>query len=165
MSVFELLPAKIALEIIELVAKALRGLRITFDAANVSLHIDYARPQTIDERIAKIEQTKVMLQDALQAIEELRQTATINKRDAELAMRQLSQLEHNKKNLEQELENIHGLIEADVDTFRKVAGIPSPAQVRRERLLGFVSGVIASAVASGIVAIIALVVKAISRAH
>ena len=105
----------------------------------------------IPQRLAKIESAKTYLSDALQAMDDLKIAAENNKQDAKVALVQLEELHKNKHNLEKEIQTLKQLAETDTETFRKVAGILSPAQVRRERLIGFVSGVLASVVASGIV--------------
>jgi hypothetical protein len=46
---------------------------------------------------------------------------------------------------------MQSVLKADVDAFRQVAGVPTATSIRRERLIGFVSGVAASLVAAGIV--------------
>jgi hypothetical protein len=107
--------------------------------------------QSIDDRIAKIDEARSNLVEVLNAIDELRSAAEQNQRDAEIALRQLEKLEQDKASLEKELESVRGIIDVDVTTFRQIAGIPSTDDIRRERVLGFITGVLASVVASGIV--------------
>jgi hypothetical protein len=110
----------------------------------------------IDDRIAKIDEARSNLVEVLNAIDELRNAAEQNQRDAETALRQLEKLEQDKTSLEKELESVRGIINADVTTFRQIAGIPSADDIRRERVLGFITGVISSVVASGVVWLIVL---------
>lgn len=112
--------------------------------------------QSIDERIAKIDEARVNLVEVLNAIDELRSAAEQNQRDAEIAFRQLKTLEQDKASLEKELESVRNIIDADVTVFKQIAGIPSATDIRRERVLGFVTGVISSVVASGVVWLIVL---------
>lgn len=107
--------------------------------------------QSIDDRIAKIDEARNNLVEVLNAIDELRSAAEQNRHDAEVALRQLEKLEQDKASLEKELASVRGIIDADVTTFKQIAGIPSADDIRRERVLGFVTGVISSVVASGIV--------------
>ena len=86
---------------------------------------------SIDERLAKIDIAKTNLSEALKAIDEIKTEAESNKKESENTVRKLAS--------------------SDIESFRKVAGILSPSQIKRERIIGFVSGVIASIVASGLV--------------
>ena len=107
--------------------------------------------QSIDDRIAKIDEARNNLVEVLNAIDELRSAAEKNRHDAEAALRQLEQLEHDKANLEKDLASTRDIIEADVTVFKQIAGIPSADDIRRERVLGFITGVVSSVVASGVV--------------
>jgi hypothetical protein len=91
------------------------------------------------------------LLEGLRAIEDLKQLAEANKKEAGDAIDQLDRLSRDKTHLEQELKAIRSVVNSDVTAFQRVAGVLGPAEIRRERLLGFVSGVIASITASGIV--------------
>lgn len=102
------------------------------------------------ERIKKLDEAKESLVDGLKAIEELKEEADLSKREANKALKQISDLENNKASLEEELKHVKNLIKADVSTFRKVAGL-SDADIQKERILGFISGVLASIIASGII--------------
>ncbi|MEO8390547.1 hypothetical protein [Polaromonas sp.] len=106
--------------------------------------------QTIDERIAKIDAARSNLADALVAIDELKAAASANKADLEVALEQLgrTQAEHNAAR--KELELVRQVANSDVETFQRLAGVPSKSQIAKERALGFVFGVIASVFASGI---------------
>ncbi len=111
----------------------------------------------IDERIKKIEVAKQNLIDGLSAIKELEEEAEKNKREVEKALLKIETLKTNKNNLEEEIQSIKQVISSDVSAFKKIAGIPSEKQIRKERILGFISGVIASILASGIFALIVLI--------
>jgi hypothetical protein len=71
----------------------------------------------------------------------------------------LDELRKNKNILESELEKTKEIISTDIGTFRKMAGVPTPQQIIRERFIGFISGVIASLIASGIIALVVFVFK------
>jgi hypothetical protein len=48
------------------------------------------------------------------------------------------------------LNALKSVIQSDVQAFRQLAGIPSKDDIWRERLWGFIFGIISSLVASGI---------------
>lgn len=136
---------------IESVAKLLRRLRVEVGLGGVSISIADETQHSVDERIAMIDAARANLLNGVRAIDELRAEAERNKRDAEQALQQLSAIKQDKADLERQREALKTVIQSDVNAFRTVAGVPSAATVRRERFIGFVSGVIASVVASGIV--------------
>ena len=84
------------------------------------------------------------------AIDEIKAAAGANKADLEAALEQLgrTQAEHNAAR--RELELVRQVANSDVETFQRLAGVPSKSQIAKERALGFVFGVIASLLASGI---------------
>lgn len=106
---------------------------------------------SIDEGLEKIDSAKKSLSDALEAIEDIKETAENNKRDAEAALERLKTLEESKASAEAELSEIRKLASSDINAFRKLGGIPGPDDIRRERYIGFVSGIVASIVASIII--------------
>ena len=103
---------------------------------------------SIDERIKKIDTAKDNLQDAIRAVDELRNQANANKQELEDALRRIEIVEAQKYELSSQLTVLKQLAEADTDAFRRIVGIPTKADVWRERLLGFASGVLASILAS-----------------
>lgn len=136
---------------IELVARLLRRLHIRVEGGGISIELGPEQTPSIDERIAKIESARSNLLEGIRAIDELRETAEVNKREASDALAQIASLQRNKIELERELESVRTVIESDIETFRTMAGLPSAAQIRKERLIGFLSGVLASIVASGVI--------------
>ncbi len=109
--------------------------------------------ESVDERIAKIDAARDYLIEGLKAVEELRSSADVSKRESELALRRLEQLIADKATMEEELTALRTVMNADVSAFRKVAGVPSQKDINRERLLGFVSGVVASLAAAGLIGV------------
>lgn len=105
---------------------------------------------SIDQRIEKIDTARANLADALAAIDELKQAASLNKADLEEAVSQLNQTHAARSEAERDLRGVRKIAESDVDVFRKLAGVPSRSQVAKERALGFLFGVIASLIASGL---------------
>ena len=71
----------------------------------------------------------------------------------------LSELKTDKTSLETELNNIRLVISSDVSAFKKLAGVPTLKEKRRERIIGFISGIIASVVAAGIIWGIAEIIR------
>jgi methyl-accepting chemotaxis protein len=133
---------------VELIAKTI-GKVI---ANSVGIDISYEENnQSIDERIKKIELAKENLKEGLLAIEDLEKEAEKNKKEVKDAILKINELNENKTGLEEELKTIKEVISSDVNAFKKVAGIPSQKQIKKERVLGFISGVIASIIASLIV--------------
>jgi len=141
-------------ELIDLIAKLLsRIMGIGYDhnsAGKFSL-FDISEEESIDDRIKKIDVARSNLVDGLNAIDELRIAAEQNKREVQQTLQQIAQMKTHKQNLENELNSLNDIIHTDVQTFRAVAGIPSPSDVRQERVLGFISGIIASIVAWGLI--------------
>lgn len=120
--------------------------------------IDFEQ-RSLDERIARLDVAKRHLEDSLGAIEELQRAAKENKAQAESALKRLAQLQEEKSKAELELSEVRKLATADISTFQKLAGVPSRAQIKRERVIGFALGVLASVVASGLVYLLSLLVK------
>jgi len=106
---------------------------------------------SIDERIKKIDLAKKNLVEGLSAIEELKTEAQNNQRDAQNALLEIKRLKGDKSNLETELESIKRVIKSDVSTFKKIAGIPTDKEIKRERVMGFITGVFSSIIASGLI--------------
>lgn len=104
--------------------------------------------ENIDERIRKIDAARENLSDAISAVDELRREADENKIELERALVQIDVLRTQKESINAELDTLKQVANADTDAFRKLVGIPSRSAVWRERGLGFVSGVIASVIAS-----------------
>jgi hypothetical protein len=118
--------------------------------ASVSFYPKEIPVEGIDERIAKIQVAKELLVQAVATMDELRTTAETNKREVQATLAQLQEVGGEREAAKSELQQVRRLATADIEVFRKVAGIPSPAQIRRERLLGFVLGVLASVAATAI---------------
>jgi DNA repair exonuclease SbcCD ATPase subunit len=108
----------------------------------------------IDERIAQIDLAKDSLESALSAVDELKAAAERNKDELRDALERIEQTRADKAAAEKELENVKQIAQADVEVFKKLAGVPSPAQIARERFIGFLVGVIASLTAWGILLIL-----------
>lgn len=140
------------------VDKILKRIKITrADFLGIEISIS-EKPGSIDDRLKKLEIAKQNLKEGLTAIEELETQAEKNKKEVEDALAKINTLTANKNNLEEELKLIKQVISSDVNAFQKIAGVPTVKQIGKERILGFISGVIASVVASGIVWVIIKIV-------
>lgn len=104
----------------------------------------------IDERIAQIDIAKKSLEAALSAIDELKTTAHRNREDLNEALNHLRQVGEDKTAAERELSSIKQIAQTDIEVFRKLAGVPSRADVAKERFIGFIFGVVTSLIASGL---------------
>ena len=134
----------------EVLLKLLKRIKITYQIGGVK--IDFLEEEKpIDERISKIDDARTYLTEVLSAIDELHNDAERNKKELKEALGNLSEVEKNKDELERELTSIREVIKSDVGTFRKLAGIPSKEDIKKERAIGFFTGVLASIVASGLI--------------
>lgn len=135
----------------EFIAKILKRIRLRIINGEIEIIFNHQVEASIDERIRKIDLARANLVEGLSAIDELRKSAEDNKREVQAALEQLAMLEQDKTELQEKLDSVRQVISSDVQTFRDVAGVPSPSSIRRERVIGFVSGVVASMVASGVI--------------
>src|SRR5216683_610198 len=139
----------------DFIARVLRRIRLDLGIGGISISYNAQAEPTLDERIKKIDRARENLLDGLAAIDELRKSAEENKKEVQQAMQSLARLESDKQKLEATLKSIREVARSDVQAFREMAGIPSLATIRRERVIGFFSGAAASIVASGVVYAIA----------
>jgi len=133
----------------ELLLKLLKRIKVTYRIGGIQ--IEFKEEKSIDERIAKIDEARTSMVEALSAIEQLHQEAESNKVGLKKALQTLAETEKNKNELEEEINNIRQVMQSDVTTFRKIAGIPSEEEVKKERVLGFFTGVLTSIVASVVI--------------
>jgi len=109
------------------------------------------KPSSIDDRIKKIELAKQNLLEGLSAIEQLQKEAENNRQEVQQALKKLGELEANKTSLLEEVQSIKEVINSDVSAFQKIARIPDEKQIRRERFIGFVSGIVSSIIATALI--------------
>jgi hypothetical protein len=136
---------------IDLVARIIRRLRVKIGSDGISIELQAEAKRDVDERLALIDSARSNLLEGVRAIDELRTVAEKRKREVQEALAEVATLQRDKTSLEQQREALRSVIHADVEAFRVVAGVPSTAAIRRERFIGFLSGVLASSVASGVV--------------
>lgn len=126
------------------------SLRARGDEYHVELWASMEQTPGIDERIAQIDVARDNLESALSAIDELKAAAERNKDELRGALERIEQARAAESAAERELENVKQIAQADVEVFKKLAGVPSRAQMARERFVGFLIGVIASLAAWGV---------------
>jgi hypothetical protein len=102
----------------------------------------------IDDRLAKIEIARESLAEALNAMDELKQRAELNKRDLEELNAALKEAQSEKSSVAAELEALKGLSVLDTETVRKALGVPTTVDRWAERTISFVLGAAASTVAT-----------------
>ncbi len=143
---------------VDLVVRFLRRVKLTLGTAGFRIEI---REETapIDERIAKIEEARKALEHGLEAVEELQIEAKKNREEVERALEELVLLENEKVDIKKEITADRSVIGADVESFRRIAGIPTERQRSRDKVAGFVSGVFASILAAVLLALSAIVVE------
>lgn len=147
---------------VEQIARLLGRLEIRSGPLGLSLRLKEEAQRSADERIVLLDAARANLAQGIEAINELRIEAERNKKEIEVAALRLAQIEQDKQSLEHQRDEVKRLVTADITTFQQLAGVPSPTAIRRERLIGFASGVIASILASGIVWLIAKLLERIS---
>ena len=106
--------------------------------------------ETIDARLAKIEFARRNLAEALGAIDELKSAAEANQAELAIALERLRDAQEQRASAEKEVQAVQSIAQADVEVFRKLAGVPSKMEIAKERLIGFILGVLASVIASAI---------------
>ena len=143
---------EVAFLLSEQLLRLIKRIRITYRNGGFQIELaEKKEEKSIDERIGKIDEARSSLVEALDAIDELHSEAERNKVELKNALQNLAETERNKGKLENELENIRQVMQTDIATFRNIAGIPSQVQIKKERYIGFVTGVIASIVASALI--------------
>jgi hypothetical protein len=129
----------------DLAASVVTKLTPTLTGLELSVGVERKRP--VDERIARLDDARAALSEGLDAIDELRQDATRAKAEHAGVVSALETALANRDDAEKKLEAVRGIISQDVNAFREVAGV---SDIRKERLIGFASGVCASIIASAI---------------
>lgn len=81
----------------------------------------------------------------MDAISELKTEIDLKKQEHADILSNLSQALQSKDDAEQKLQSIKEIIKEDTEAFKLLAGLPNP---KKERLIGFGSGILASIIAS-----------------
>ena len=133
-------------DVIYAVARRMK-INIGVSGVNISI-IPPLSMNNIDKRLKKIETAREGLQEALEAVEELRISAEESKLDLQAINASIQQAESEKTTISQELEAIRVIAVQDGTAVRKALGLPTPKDVWKERIVGFILGVLASTVAA-----------------
>jgi hypothetical protein len=123
---------------------------IRADRASVEFMPKGEPRQSVDERIEQIEAARLNLVEALDAMDELKFAAEMNKLELAATLQTLETTQTQSASAEKELEAVREIAKSDISVFQKLAGIPSRSQVAKERLIGFLLGIAASVLASAV---------------
>jgi hypothetical protein len=115
------------------------GLKILFDETE---------KLSVDDRIKKIEIARKNLEESLIALDDLQKEAESNKREIDRTSEIIENLSRDKEKLSTDISEIQKLTSVNIATFQKIAGVPSQESLKRERIIAFFSGVVASIIAS-----------------
>ncbi|MCW2393770.1 MULTISPECIES: hypothetical protein [unclassified Sphingobium] len=122
-------------------------LKAILRAMGVDATISGGSRRSVDQRIARLDEAKAALSESLEAIDELRADAEAARVEHATVVHALNTALSNKDDAQQKLESIRRIIAQDVSAFQEIAGVPD---IRRERTIGFLSGICASIVATAI---------------
>jgi hypothetical protein len=142
--------ASVLYKFMELWTTPVLQFHIRADRASVEFMPKGAVRHSLDERIEKIESARLNLTEALSAIDELKLAAEENKVELAKALQTLSATQTQSADAAKELEAVREIAKSDVGAFQKLAGVPSRREVAWERFIGFIVGIVASVLASGI---------------
>jgi len=104
--------------------------------------------RNIDERLKKIGQARENLTEALQAIDDLQATAEDNRQDLENLDQAILRAEEQRAGLAAELTALKGLADLDSKAVREALRLPTEVDKWRERIWGFIFGLLAGLVAT-----------------
>lgn len=102
----------------------------------------------IDERITKLDDVQSYLNDAIDAIDDLKVQADENRSIQKQLIAEVDALRESQRRAECEAREIEEATQININGFRKLAGIPTEDEVWRGKIFGFVSGILASLVAA-----------------
>jgi hypothetical protein len=131
--------------IVDLLRK--RGVKFAIRAFGMEVKLAPSKAsETIDTRLEKIETARSNLADALIAMDELKDAAEDNKRDLAALSASIERAEGEKTSLHGELESLKALAAIDSASVRKGLGLPTAVDVWRERIYGFLFGIVAAVI-------------------
>jgi hypothetical protein len=134
--------------ILDIWTKPVLRLKIEDGKPSVELFPHTSPVVSIDERIQRIDAARQNLAEALDAMDELKIAAEQNKAELATAIERLDAARQERASAEKELQGVREIAQSDIEVFKKLAGVPSKLEIAKERLLGFLFGVLASVVAS-----------------
>jgi hypothetical protein len=145
---------------VEKIARLFTHFELRGGPLGLSLLFREEAERSVDERIALIDAARANLALGIQAIEELQTEAEKSRQEIQAAAQQIALLQRDRQTLQQQRDEVKRIVAADVTAFQQLAGVPSRAAIRRERWIGFVSGVSASLMATGIGWLITVILRA-----
>lgn len=104
--------------------------------------------ESVDDRIAKLDQARESLSSAIQAINELEEQANSQKRELVNLTIAAHEAELKNTNLQSRMDELRRLSAIDANVVQEAFNIPSRLQRWMERLIGFLLGIAASIIAS-----------------
>lgn len=141
---------QLIVNIVDSLKKLLIRSKIRVDLPFIQWEIN-TTSSSIDDRLSKLNDAKAALESGLQAIGELKVDATRHKSEVRSALEKLAQLTRETKVLEGQKEEIAEVLDSNISAFRMAVGIPSKAEQNKDKILGFISGVLASLVAAALI--------------
>lgn len=100
---------------------------------------------TKDRRLSRLDDARMAMEDGMAALDELKAEAESQQQRHERTLLQLHRTLVSQETAQQKLDAIQEAMKADVDAFRTLHGVGDP---RKERVIGFWTGVAASVVAT-----------------
>lgn len=134
-------------------AKAIFGVSKTlFEFGEIKIGIVATRvdKRPYEDRIAKLDVAREALTESLAAIDQMKKDAQAAKDEYTANNASLQAILGSSQDAEAKLANIRAAMKQDVDAFQTLAGVPN---VKRERWIAFIAGVLASTVSAAIVAV------------
>lgn len=107
-----------------------------------------ASEASLDERLSKIDSARQNLSEALQAIDQLAESAEAQKNELASLTAAVARALQQKANVSDELQQVRALASLDTQAVRRALDVPSRTQRWVERLIAFLLGIGASLLAS-----------------
>lgn len=101
--------------------------------------------ESVEQRLARLDEARLALAESLAALDELKKDAEQSKAEYEQTRAALAAALASKQDAEHQLAEVRDIMAGEVSAFRLIAGLPN---VRKERLIGLVIGIVGSAIFS-----------------
>jgi hypothetical protein len=96
----------------------------------------------VDQRLARLDDARTALAESLSALDELQFESERSKAEHARTQAALEKALSSRKDAEAQLAEVRSIMRGEVSAFQLVAGVPD---VRKERLIGFINGILSSA--------------------
>ena len=147
---------------LRLVEKLLKVVHIRFRGVQIG-PIEFELKQRTDssyqETIEKIDATRQHLRDAIAAVDTLQTEIETRKGELDKLLASVRSTEEQKQLIDQEYEFSHKLLAEDKERLKEVLGFYQVPVSGKDKVLGFVGGVLASLVAAGVWALATYFIK------